>query len=211
MLIKFFIKGVLFGFSMAAPVGPISLLCINRTLLNGWIYGVASGLGAAFVDLFYALVAVLGLTVVSDFLISYQNFFRFLGGMFLFYLGVRIFLSKSKKLSVTLGVNSLWNNFITTLFLTLINPMTVLCYVAVFSSFGVNFALGSYTEGLIFAFGAFTGAVLFYLIICSIVAFSRDFLNDYGLMIVNKISGILISLFGSWLFFELAKNLLSLV
>jgi threonine/homoserine/homoserine lactone efflux protein len=90
----FLFKGLLIGFSIAAPVGPIGVLCIRRTLAFGRGSGLVSGLGAATADAIYGCVAAFGLTVISHFLIHQQFGFRLVGGGFLLYLGIRTFLSQ---------------------------------------------------------------------------------------------------------------------
>ena len=100
-----FLKGFMIGFSIAAVVGPIALLCIRRTLVYGRLSGLASGLGAALGDAFYGAVAGFGLTIISNFLLAHQNAFRFVGGLFLCYLGITTFLSKPPTyLAISLGL-----------------------------------------------------------------------------------------------------------
>src|SRR5512137_3193468 len=94
MSISFFFKGFVIGFSIAAPVGPIGVLCIRRTLAEGRISGFVSGMGAATADALYGCVAGLGVTVISNLLIGQQFWLRLAGGIFLFMLGAKSFLSK---------------------------------------------------------------------------------------------------------------------
>ena len=90
----FFLRGLVIGFSIAAPVGPIGVLCIRRTLAEGRMSGLVSGLGAATADAIYGGIAGFGLTVVSNILISQQVWLRIIGGLFLCYLGGKTFLAK---------------------------------------------------------------------------------------------------------------------
>ena len=96
---SFILKGMIIGFSIAAPVGPIGVLCIRRTLAEGRAYGFASGLGAATADAFYGTLAALGLTLISSFLIDQANWLRLIGGAYLCYLGIRTFRSKPGRAS----------------------------------------------------------------------------------------------------------------
>ena len=105
MLVLFF-KGLLIGFSIAAPVGPIGVLCIRRTLAESRATGFVSGLGAATADAFYGAVAGFGLTLVSVFLQGQEFWFRLIGGAFLGYLGVRTFLAKPADQATTPNSNS---------------------------------------------------------------------------------------------------------
>jgi threonine/homoserine/homoserine lactone efflux protein len=93
MELNFFLRGLIIGFSIAAPVGPIGVLCIRHTLAYGWTWGLVSGLGAATADAMYGCIAGFGLTFVSSFLIGQQVWLRLVGGAFLCYLGVKTFVS----------------------------------------------------------------------------------------------------------------------
>ena len=94
MSIELFIKGLVVGVAIAAPVGPIGLLCIQRALAGGWISGLASGLGAALADTFYGFIAAFGLTLVQDFLFDHRSTIAVIGGVFLCLLGLLIILSR---------------------------------------------------------------------------------------------------------------------
>src|SRR5512139_1126690 len=133
--LSFILKGMIIGFSIAAPVGPIGVLCIRRTLAEGRVYGLASGLGAATADGFYGTLAALGLTLVSAFLIDQANWLRLIGGAYLCYLGVKTFRSQpapsypAQRAGDALGERAaeakgrgLVGAYTSTLFLTLTNP-----------------------------------------------------------------------------------------
>ena len=94
MNISFLLRGIVIGFSIAAPVGPIGVLCIRRTLAEGRLFGFASGLGAATADAIYGCIAGFGLTFISSLLIGQQMWIRLIGGLFLCYLGVRTLLAE---------------------------------------------------------------------------------------------------------------------
>ncbi|UCE19161.1 MAG: LysE family transporter, partial [Gemmatimonadota bacterium] len=126
MEIPIFLKGLIIGFSIAAPVGPIGVLCIQRTINGGYRSGVYTGLGAATADALYGSVAAFGLTVISHFLVQHTFWFSLTGGIFLCYLGVRAFLSKSLKDPSILKKAKYFNAYISSFFLTLTNPMTIL-------------------------------------------------------------------------------------
>ena len=97
MHLIFFLRGLMIGFSIAAPVGPIGVLCIRRTLADGRKAGFISGLGAASADALFGSVAGFGLTFVSNFLISQGDRLQLAGGIFLLYLGIKTFLAKPKE------------------------------------------------------------------------------------------------------------------
>ena len=105
MSINLLARGLIIGFSIAAPVGPIGVLCIRRTLDEGWAAGLVSGLGAASADTIYGFIAGFGLTFVSGFLVSQQVWLRLIGGLFLCYLGIRTLLSKPSRREVHIDVD----------------------------------------------------------------------------------------------------------
>src|SRR5262245_29758963 len=124
MEISFFIKGIILGFSIAAPVGPIGILCVRKTLQFGRLSGFFSGLGAAAADTVYGIIAAFGLTFISNLLLAGQFWLRLLGGLFLIYLGLKTFLSKPPKPENALSHKTLVGDFVSTFFLTMTNPMT---------------------------------------------------------------------------------------
>lgn len=132
-MLSVFLRGLLIGFSIAAPVGPIGLLCIRRTVADGRMVGFVSGLGAATADAFYGAVAGFGLTVVSGALVHGQTPLRLVGGAFLCYLGVRTFLARPAQTAAVAGRRGLLGAYASTLALTLTNPSTILSFVAIFA------------------------------------------------------------------------------
>src|SRR3989344_5776045 len=129
----FLMKGLIIGFSIAAPVGPIGVLCIQRTIAYGKISGLFTGLGAATADGLYGAVAAFGLTIISNFLVGQQFWFRLIGGAFLLYLGIKTFMSKPEEKTATENHKGLLSDYFSTIFLTLTNPTTILSFVAVFA------------------------------------------------------------------------------
>src|ERR1700737_1524899 len=131
MVIQFFIKGLILGFAIAAPVGPIGVLCIRRSLADGQRAGLATGLGAATADALYGCIAAFGLTAVSGFLIKQQFWLGLFGGLFLCYLGLRTFLTKTAETPGRAKGGTVGAAYFSTFFLTVTNPMTILSFVAV--------------------------------------------------------------------------------
>ena len=132
-----FFKGFIIGFSIAAPVGPIGILCIQRTLAGSNIQGLVTGLGAATADAIYGFIAAFGLTFISRFLVEHSVWFRVIGGLFLCYLGIRAFLSKPQNQAVSVTNRNTLSSYGTTFFLTLTNPMTILFFAGVFAGLGM--------------------------------------------------------------------------
>lgn len=193
----FLLKGIILGFSIAAPVGPIGLLCIRRTLAEGKASGFVSGLGAATADALYGFIAAFGLTAVSTLLLDYQLPIRTTGSLFLFYLAVKIFISKPAEKTGEVGLHTpLWKSYASTFFLTLTNPATALSFVAVFAGLGVASNEAGYLSGGSMVLGVFLGSALWWLLLSGGVGLFRKKLDVQKLVWVNRISGILIATLG---------------
>src|SRR6266511_6449745 len=161
----FLYRGLILGFSIAAPVGPIGVLCIRRTLAEGRGMGLASGLGAATADAFYGAVAGFGLTTVSELLVRQEAWLRLLGGLFLCHLGLKTFLTPPAERAATVKSGGLATAFVSTLVLTLTNPMTILSFVAVFAGLGLGAGTGSYSAAGFMVFGVFVGSAIWWLLL----------------------------------------------
>ncbi|MCE2928079.1 MAG: LysE family transporter, partial [Candidatus Caenarcaniphilales bacterium] len=149
----FLIKGLIIGFCIAAPVGPIGLLCIQRTLNYGALSGLLSGLGAASADAFYGAVAAYGLTLISNFLIGQQFWFKCIGGLFLLYLGYQTYKSKVAENCASAKHKGLLSDYFSTVFLTATNPTTILSFVAVFAGLGLANTNADYFSASMIVFG----------------------------------------------------------
>lgn len=192
----FLVKGLVIGFSIAAPVGPIGMLCMRRTLGNGRVAGLLSGLGAATADAIYGCIAGFGVVFVSTILLTQQVWLRLVGGLFLCYLGARTFLaSPEERISATnpLGLAGI---YLSTFFLTLTNPMTIISFAAIFAALGVGNTSGSYISAVTLVVGVFVGSALWWLILSSIVSLFRSKLQPGWLKWVNRLSGLVILGFG---------------
>jgi threonine/homoserine/homoserine lactone efflux protein len=192
---NFLLKGIIIGFSIAAPVGPIGILCIRRSLADGRQIGLATGLGAATADAAYGAVAGFGLTVISRFLVGHRSWLEFLGGLFLCYLGIRTFFSKPVEQAAEVRGGGLSGAYLSTLFLTLTNPMTILSFVAVFAGFGLGASPDYFSAGLLVA-GVFIGSALWWLLLSSGVAVFRSRLSANWMRGINRLSGGVILAFG---------------
>jgi len=184
------------GFSIAAPVGPIGVLCIRRTLASGRAVGFASGLGAATADAVYGCVAGFGLTFVSGALIGGQSWLRLVGGLFLCYLGVRSFLTRPAEGLAPAEGAGLAGAYVSTFVLTLTNPMTILSFAAVFAGLGIADTRGGYGSAALLVVGVFTGSALWWLGLSGVVSLFRARLSVHVLWWVNRISGVVIFGFG---------------
>ena len=192
----FFLKGLVVGFVIAAPVGPIGVLCVRRTLVHGRPVGLLSGLGAATADALYGCVAAFGLTAVSDVLIGHGAWLRLIGGAVLCFLGLRTFLAAPAREAAPLQVDSLFGAYASTLFLTLTNPTTILSFAAVFSSLGLVGARAGYLGASVLVLGVFLGSAVWWLGLSLGIGAWRDRIGPGALRWVNRASGALIAAFG---------------
>jgi len=201
----FFLKGLIIGFSIAAPVGPIGLLCIQRTLAKGMPFGFISGLGAATADAVYGCIAGLGLTFISSFLISQQALLSVIGGLFLIYLGYKTYFSEPGEKAALTKEKGMISFYISTFLLTLTNPVTILSFIAIFAGLGLANVHGNYTYAMVLVSGVFSGSLLWWLILSSVTSFIRKKFNFQSLKVINKISGIIIMGFGLFAVTSLVK------
>lgn len=192
MTIEYLIKGLIIGISVAAPVGPIGILTIKRTLNEGRLSGFITGMGAAVADTLYGIIAGFGLSSISAFLLTQIFWLKFIGGLFLFYLGVKFFKTKSLMNSDTLKHKSLLNNFISTFFLTLTNPTTILSFIAIFASLGIGITSADYISSMTFVFGVFIGSSIWWLILSYIVAYFKTKITSLIFNWINRVSGLII-------------------
>lgn len=203
MLIMLLSKGFVLGFAIAAAIGPISILCIRKTLQFGKLSGLCTGMGAAIADTFYGMIAAFGLTLISNFLISMRSWLHLIGGLFLVYLGAKIFFSNPVEREEKVMHKTLFWDFTTTIFLTLTNPMTILAYLMVFAGLSLPVGIGYYGAFWI-VLGVFLGSTLWWIILSEIVSLFRKKMNQKALIWVNRMSGLIIASFG---FFALLKLL----
>jgi threonine/homoserine/homoserine lactone efflux protein len=190
-----FLKGAIIGLSIAAPVGPIGVLCIRRSLVNGARIGFSTGLGAATADAIYGAVAGFGLTAIAEFLGRQQFWLGLVGGGFLCYLGLRTFVSRPASEAATARGDNALAAYASTFILTLTNPATILSFIAVFASFGIGSST-NYAPATALVVGVFIGSALWWLFLSTTVELLRSRFNSKWLRLVNQISGLIMFAFG---------------
>jgi threonine/homoserine/homoserine lactone efflux protein len=196
MDIGFLLRGMVIGFSIAAPVGPIGVLCIRRTLTEGRAFGFVSGLGAATADAIYGCIAGFGLTLVSDILIGQQAWLLLIGGVFLCYLGIKTFLSRPAEQAALAKGNGIAGAYASTFLLTLTNPVTILAFAGVFAGLGLASANAGGGAAALLILGVFSGSVLWWFLLSGAASLFRTRFNMRALRWVNRISGIIVAGFG---------------
>jgi len=196
MDISYLPRGLVIGFAIAAPVGPIGVLCIRRTLAEGRATGLVSGLGAATADAVYGCIAAFGLTFISGILIGQQGLVRLVGGIFLCYLGLRTLVTAPAEKPSSAEGRGLAGAYASTFFLTLTNPTTILSFAAIFAGLGIGSATWDYVSATLSVLGVFLGSALWWLILSGGVSVFRTKLKPRALGWVNNVSGIIILAFG---------------
>jgi threonine/homoserine/homoserine lactone efflux protein len=198
MDLPLFLRGLAIGFSIAAPVGPIGILCIRRTLAEGRASGFLSGLGAATADALYGCVAGFGLTVVSAFLVDQRAWVQLIGGVFLLALGVRTLRSKpAERAAQASAGRGLAGSYLSTLLLTLTNPMTIISFAGIFAALGVAETGGSLAAAAWLVAGVFLGSAAWWLLLSGGVGLMRERLASGALLWVNRASGAVLVVFGA--------------
>jgi threonine/homoserine/homoserine lactone efflux protein len=198
-----FAKGLLFGFLLAASVGPMWVLCFRRTIAQGPLAGLASGMGIAVADGFYGAVAAFGLTAISGFLLRHSFWIGLVGGLFLVYLGIKMLLSRpSVDESPQERVGHL-QAFLSTLGLTLANPPTILAFAAIFA--GLGLVTGDYGSATLVVAGVFLGSASWWLILAAGAGWLRGRMGPGLLRTINVVSGLTILGFAAWQFASLLR------
>ncbi len=191
-----FVKGLFFGFSIAAPVGPIGILCIRRSLAGGWAAGLMTGLGAATADAFYGGVAGFGLSTVSSLLVEQRAWLQPAGGLFLCWLGIRTMASASTQKAVSETTGATAAGYLSALLLTLTNPMTILSFAAVFAGMGLGSVAAGRMAALWLVSGVFCGSMAWWIVLTSITSRFNHRMNASAMRWVDRCSGMVLTGFG---------------
>jgi len=196
MELGLFIRGLIIGFSIAAPVGPIGVLCIRRTLADGRTSGFLSGLGAATADALYGCVAGFGLTVISGFLVDQRFWIQLIGGIFLLALGIKTLRTVPAERAAAASDTGLAASYASTLLLTLTNPMTILSFAGIFAALGVADTGGDFSAAALLVLGVFVGSAAWWLLLSGGVGLLREKLSSGVLRWTNRLSGAILLAFG---------------
>lgn len=193
-----FIQSFIIGLAIAAPVGPIGVLCIQRTLAQGTLHGFVSGMGAATADALYGCMIAFGLAALSGFLLGISDVLSIAGGFFLIYLGVRtLFFSAAPDVTShhIKTYHGLLHDYLTTLMLTLANPLTMLAFIGIFAGIGRDMTASDASVTWLIVSGVFLGSAAWWLTLSGSVGLLRTRIRPHLLIWVNRLSGGVIILF----------------
>ena len=194
-----FIQGMIIGLTLAVPVGPIALLCIQRAVTYGRLHGIVSGLGVATADSFYAAVTFFGLTAISGLILAHQFSLRLAAGVVLILVGVRIFLSIPAPMSVKTEHETYLKDYLSMVVIAIANPLTLIFFIAILPGFGVVFYENSVITASEFVGGVFLGSTIWWIILCGAIGSVRSHISADHLRLINRISGVMIVCFGAGL------------
>jgi threonine/homoserine/homoserine lactone efflux protein len=193
-------KGVLLGLSVAAPVGPIGVLTIRRTISDGFRMGFATGLGAATADATYGLIAAFGLTAIMAVLNDHADAIRLVGGVMLVVIGVRTLVqgraSGNGHAFAAANVLTPARSYIQTVGLTLTNPMTILAFIGMFAGIGISSGGADIPNALALVLGVGTGSAVWWLGLAFVVSRIRHRLSTSVVQAINVSSALIIVGFG---------------
>jgi len=194
-----FLKGLAFGFLLAATVGPMWVLCFRRTVAYGALTGFVSGMGIAVADGLYGAVAAFGLTAISGFLLRHSFWIGLVGGLFLLYLGIKTMLQKPAANGKVAKPASRAQAFLSTLGLTLANPPTILAFAAIFAGLGLA-ASADYTAAALVTLAVFLGSAAWWVVLAFTGGALRERLGPRAQRAINVVSGVTILGFAAWQF-----------
>jgi len=204
MLLLFLLKGIVVGVVIAVPVGPVGILCLRRTIFEGRLSGLVSGLGAAGADALFAVVAAFGLTFVSGWLISYEDWLRGGGGVYLLYAGGAALFSKAhERMTEESDPETLVRGFASAFALTIANPVTILVFLAIFAAVGLG-KRATLLHAAFLVLGVWLGSFLWWLALSSGVGMFRRSIEPRHLAWVSRGSGVILFLTGAALLGSIA-------
>ena len=189
------IRGLAAGLIIAAPVGPVNLLCIRRTLEKGWKSGMVSGLGAALADTLYGAIAGFSITLAIQLLIREEFWIRLVGGILLMVIGVVYYRMPSRSLEAGPDVSSVNSDFVSAFLLNVTNPTTVLSFLAVLATLGIGRQRPLWQTSLLVA-GIFCGSMIWWTILVSAANRLRSRITDRTMRWMNHMAAMAIGGFG---------------
>jgi len=197
------VQGIIIGLILSAPVGPLSLMCIQRSINDGRLHGILSGIGVATADAVYAAIAFLGLTAISGFILSWQDFFRFFAGLVLIIVGIRIFFTLPGADGDKSPHESYAKDYLSMVAIAIVNPLTIIFLMVTLPGFG--FVIGGTTlpAAAEFVGGFLAGSIAWWIILCGVIGSIRSRISTGHLVLINRASGIFIVAVGAFMFLSI--------
>jgi len=192
MNFMYFVEGAAIGFSLAAPIGPVGILCVRRTLEHGARYGLVIGVSAASCDMVNAIVAAFGITLVSDFITLEQYWIRLVGGIILLVIGYAAFRTHPLADKAVKAPHGHTWTFFSTALLVFTNPLTLFAFAAAFAVIGVKNMVGHPVSGLMLVAGVFLGSLAWFVLLTGLVHFFKGKVMRLGLTPMNRVAGALL-------------------
>jgi len=198
MELLLFCKSMLLGLAVAAPLGPIGVLCINRALERGFWAGVAGGLGTALADAIYACLAAIGFSALTATLTTLAPWLKLAGGLFMLWLGCKSLRPNPRRAAAparTNEIKELSGTIASTFLLTLTNPVTIFSFAALFAGLGVTDTPGAINALAVVA-GVFLGSLLWWFLLSGGVALAQQRLPEGFSLCASRMSGVILMGFG---------------
>ncbi len=192
----FFLKGLVVGFVIAAPVGPVGILCIRRTLALGKLAGYTTGLGATMADTIFGFVAAFGLGFIAAELAGLQEMFRAFGSALLCLIGAMTLFDRRVSTPATPMRGNVITNFASAFLITITNPITFVSFAGIFAAIGIPDITDDLTRGVLLIGGVFIGAGAWWSFLTTLAGLFRVRVTDVTIRYINRVSGILILAFG---------------
>lgn len=189
------IRGIVAGFAIAAPVGPVNVFCVQRAIAKGWWAGIIAGLGAAAVDTLYGAVAGFSIHIVISLLIREIFWVRLFGGILLIGIGVSYLLRSPQSLDPKNENGTAQSNFTSAFFLNLMNPTTVLSFLAVLAALRMD-EQRLWWQTVFLVAGIFLGSMTWWILLCTVGSHFRDKIGNHTMLLMNRVAGLAIAGFG---------------
>lgn len=203
MDVDYLLTGIVVGFLVAVPVGPVAVLCIQRTLLDGRLTGYATGVGAALGDTIFGAFAIFSVAVVESFLTENRPLVQFVGSLMLIAFGLRtIFVPPGRRTEKAMAAPvdhlSLLQSLVSAFIVTIVNPITIVAFVSIFAAIHVSATVEGLWAAWAVVVGILVGALAWWWLLASLASVMRQRFTDRGLRWLNSISGAVIGGFGAY-------------
>ncbi|MDO9680191.1 MAG: LysE family transporter [Bacteroidales bacterium] len=197
-MVESFIKGFIVGMGASIPLGPLGVMCVQKTLSKGRMSGFVTGLGASLADTLFASFAILSLALIQEFVNNHEASVLFFGGLAVVIIGLKIFLTNPvKQIRNTKGGKRLFEDFLSSVIMTITNPGAVFLILGLFAFVGLNVD-GSSAKMVITAAlgGVFAGALAWWIILSTSINIFRNKFRLRQLLTINRVAGVVIMVLG---------------